>query len=151
MDSIRPVGCAPDKVELVFRRPINCNSIAADGSDFTVTGSTPVSVIGAAGKCVSGVATSIFVKLSAPLQTTGNYRVTLKTGTDGNTIIDDCGQQTLPGAFENFSTGDTVNADFTYQLFLGCKADSVKFAHDGDNNINRWKWNFDGDGKSNDQ
>ncbi|SEO07036.1 gliding motility-associated C-terminal domain-containing protein [Niastella yeongjuensis] len=151
LDSIRPVGCAPNKVELVFRRPINCNSIAADGSDFTISGSTPVKVTGAAGKCVGGVATSIFVQLSAPIQSAGNYRITLKTGTDGNTIIDDCGQQTLPGAYETFSTADTVNADFTYKLYLACKIDSVKFSHDGDNDVNRWKWNFDGDGKSNDQ
>jgi gliding motility-associated-like protein len=151
MDSIKPVGCAPDKVELVFRRPINCNSIAPDGSDFMVTGATPVTVTGASGKCVNGVTTSIFVKLSAPIQSAGNYLITLKTGTDGNTIIDDCGQQTPPGASKDFSTVDTVNADFTYQLYLGCKADSVKFFHDGANNVNKWNWNFNNQGKSTEQ
>ena len=87
MDSIKPVACAPNKLELVFRRPINCNSISPDGSDFTVTGSTPVTVTGASGNCVNGVTTSIFIQLSAPIQTAGNYQVHLKPGIDGNTII----------------------------------------------------------------
>jgi gliding motility-associated-like protein len=148
MDSIKPVGCAPNKLELVFRRPINCNSIAADGSDFMVTGTTPVTVTGATGKCVNGVTTSIFVQLSVPIQTAGNYQIILKQGTDGNTIIDECGQQTPAGASKAFSTADTVNADFTYRLFLGCKADTVKFFHNGANSVNQWNWNFNNEGSS---
>lgn len=148
MDNIKPVGCAPSTLELVFRRPINCNSIAANGSDFRVAGSTPVTVTGANGKCVNGVTTSIFVQLSAPIQTAGNYQVILQQGNDGNTIIDECGQQTPAGATVPFSTVDTVNADFTYQLFYGCKADTLNFFHNANNNVNQWQWNFDGIGSS---
>ncbi|HEX6430944.1 MAG TPA: gliding motility-associated C-terminal domain-containing protein [Niastella sp.] len=148
MDNIKPVGCAPDKLELVFRRPINCNSIAANGSDFTVTGSTPITITGATGKCVSGVTTSIFVQLSAPIQSAGNYQIQLKQGTDGNTIIDECGQQTPAGATLPFSTVDTVNADFTHQLFYGCKEDTLVFAHDGAHGVNQWNWAFDKAGSS---
>lgn len=148
MDSIKPVACAPDKLELVFRRPINCNSIAANGSDFRVTGTTPVTVTGASGKCVNGVTTSIFVQLSAPIQTAGNYQIFLQTGSDGNTIIDECGQQTPAGASLPFATADTVNADFTYQLLYGCRADTLNFFHNGANNVNQWKWNFNGIGSS---
>jgi len=148
LDSIKPVGCAPDKLELVFRRPINCNSIDANGSDFSITGTTPVTITGASGYCVNGVTTSIFIQLSAPIQSAGNYQITLQQGTDGNTIIDECGQQTPAGASRAFSTADTVNADFTYQLKLGCKADTVHFFHNGANNINQWNWNFNNEGSS---
>ena len=148
MDSIKPVGCAPDKLELVFRRPINCNSIAANGSDFTVTGSTPVTITGATGNCVNGVTTSIFVQLSAPIQTAGNYQIQMKPGTDGNTVIDECGQQTPAGPTLRFSTADTVNADFTYELKYGCKADTLNFLHNGANGVNQWNWNFDNAGSS---
>lgn len=151
MNDIRPVGCAPDKLELVFRRPINCSSIAANGSDFRVTGSTPVTVTGASGKCVNGVTTSIFVQLSAPIQTAGNYQIILQQGNDGNTIIDECGQHTPAGQTVPFTTADTVNADFTYQLFYGCKADTVDFRHPANNNVNQWTWNFDGIGSSTQQ
>jgi gliding motility-associated-like protein len=148
MDNLKPVGCAPDKLELVFRRPINCNSIAANGSDFRVTGSSPVTVTGASGVCINGVTTSIFVQLSAPIQTAGNFQITLQAGSDGNTIIDECGQHTPAGATLPFTTVDTVNADFTYELKYGCKADTLNFEHDGNNNVNQWNWNFDGIGSS---
>lgn len=148
MDSIKPVGCAPDKLELVFKKPMACNSIAANGSDFTVTGTTPVTITGASGNCVNGVTTSIIVQLSAPIQTAGNYQIQLKTGSDGNTIIDECGQQTPAGAVLPFSTKDTVNADFTYQLLYGCKSDTIHFSHDGANSVNQWSWNFDKVGSS---
>ncbi|MBO9203469.1 MULTISPECIES: T9SS type B sorting domain-containing protein [Niastella] len=152
MGSINSVACAPDKVELVFRRPIKCNSIAVDGSDFTLVGSTPVTITGATGgKCVNGVSTSVFVNLSAPITSAGNYRITLKTGTDGNTVIDDCDQETPPGGYDDFSTADTVNADFTYQTHLGCVTDVVNFFHDGANSVNKWNWNFNNQGKSTEQ
>jgi hypothetical protein len=38
MDSISKIGCAPKFLELVFKDPMLCNSIAADGSDFIITG-----------------------------------------------------------------------------------------------------------------
>lgn len=38
MDSIVPVKCALQTLELVFRKRMMCNTIAADGSDFTITG-----------------------------------------------------------------------------------------------------------------
>lgn len=148
LDNMKPVGCAPDKLELVFRRPINCNSIATNGSDFTVTGSTPVTITGASGTCVNGVTTSIILQLSAPIQTAGNYQIQLKAGADGNTIIDECGQQTPAGSTLPFSTVDTVNADFTYQLLLGCKADTVQLFHNGANGVNQWNWNFNNQGSS---
>ena len=44
MDSITPVLCAPDELQLVFRKNIRCSSIAADGTDFFVTGTNPISV-----------------------------------------------------------------------------------------------------------
>ncbi|WP_240348376.1 gliding motility-associated C-terminal domain-containing protein [Longitalea arenae] len=148
MNDMKPVACAPDKLELVFRRPINCSSIAANGSDFTVTGSTPVTVTGASGHCVNGVTTSIFVQLSAPIQTAGNYQVHLRRGDDGNTIIDECGQQTPAGAAVPFATVDTVNADFTHELLYGCKEDTVNFRHHANNGVNQWNWNFNNEGSS---
>jgi gliding motility-associated-like protein len=148
LDSIKPLGCAPDKLELVFKKPMDCNSIAADGSDFTITGSTPVTITGATGQCSKGVTTSIFIQLSAPIQTAGNYQIKLKSGSDGNTVIDECGQQTPAGAALPFSTKDTVNAGFTYQLLYGCKNDTVLCFHNGANGVNQWKWNFDNEANS---
>lgn len=147
MDSISNLGCKPAELQLVFRKNIRCSSIAADGSDFMVTlvsGSTPVTVVGASGSCnTDGLSAIIKVTLSAPIQTKGIYQVRLVTGSDGNTIIDECGQETPAGATLNFTTKDTVNADFGYSIKYGCDRDTVNYVHDGRNEVNYWKWNFD--------
>ena len=150
MDSIDKVFCAPDELQLNFSkqlRLIRCNSIAADGSDFRInmiSGTTPVTVIGAVGTCAAdGLTPVIKIKLSAPIQTKGVYQVQLQKGSDGNTIINECGQETPIPATLNFSTKDTVSADFTYNVLLGCKTDIINYTHDGRNEVNFWKWNFD--------
>jgi len=143
MDSLTPVGCAPSTLQLVFKKNILCNSIAPDGSDFVVTGTSPVSVIGAGGSCTNGETKTISVTLSQPIVTAGNYTIQLKKGNDGNTILDECGRETPAGSSLNFSTADTVSADFTYQVFETCSIDSIQFIHNGANGVNQWLWSFD--------
>jgi gliding motility-associated-like protein len=151
MDSIKPLGCKPDEIQLVFRKNIKCSSIAADGSDFKITilsGSEPVTVVSASGNCnADGLTPIIKVKLatalSAPIRTKGTYQITLQTGSDGNTIIDECGQETPAGATLFFNTKDTVNADFSYIVKYGCDRDTINYFHNGNNEVNLWKWNFD--------
>ncbi|HQY12002.1 MAG TPA: gliding motility-associated C-terminal domain-containing protein [Ferruginibacter sp.] len=147
MDSLTKPGCSPDEIQLVFRKNIKCSTIAANGSDFVVTllsGTTPVTVTGASGNCsADGLTSLIKVKLSAPIQTKGTYEIRLVTGSDGNTIGDECNQFTPAGSVLNFNTKDTVNADFTYNIQIGCQRDTINYFHDGRNEVNVWKWNFD--------
>ena len=147
MDSLSKVFCAPNELQLVFRKNIRCSSIATDGSDFEVnmiSGTVPISVSSASGICsTDGLTAIIKVKLAAPIQTKGVYQIQLVSGNDGNTIIDECGQATPAGATINFTTKDTVNADFTYSILLGCKRDTINYFHNGSNEVNVWKWNFD--------
>lgn len=150
MDSITPVQCAPGILQLVFRKHIRCSSVAANGSDFVFNGEAGVSVAGAFGdSCSGGISSIIKVKLNKPVQISGSMTLSLKTGTDGNTILDECAQETPAGSFVNFITADTVSADFNYSLHLGCVFDTLFYAHDGRNNINEWNWAFDSNGISN--
>ena len=143
MDSISKIGCAPDELILVFKKGIQCSSIATDGTDFIVTGTTAVTVSGAQGVCNNGLAKIIKVKLSAPILTKGTYNITLVTGSDGNTLIDECDKETPAGSTLVFNTKDTVNADFGYSILFGCQRDTIAYFHDGRNEVNSWKWNFD--------
>jgi gliding motility-associated-like protein len=144
IDSISPLSCASDTLQLVFARNIQCSSVAPDGSDFVVNGPYPVTVKTAGGSnCNNGVSNIIDVILSSPIVHAGNYVITLQKGSDGNTIIDECQQQTPAGEFLNFAGYDTVSAAFTYNVFLGCKEDSIQFNHDGKNEVNQWTWVFD--------
>ncbi|MDP4260882.1 MAG: gliding motility-associated C-terminal domain-containing protein [Bacteroidota bacterium] len=140
-DSIGKVGCAPDSIIVYFPKRVACNSIAADGSDFSVTGPAPVTVIGASGNCINGLSETIIVKFSAPIYNKGNYIVTLKTATDGSPVIDEC-NVALPIQTLGFRAEDTVSARFTYTAQLDCRLNTVLFSHDGAHNVNSWNWTF---------
>jgi gliding motility-associated-like protein len=145
LDSITPVKCVPDSLQLVFKKPIRCSSIAADGSDFVITGPQALTITGAFGKCNADNLTNIiFLKLSAPISKSGTYIVRLKTGADGNTIIDECGQSTPINSATTVTGYDTVNADFNYQVEFGCVENIIRCTHNGLNNVNKWNWTLDG-------
>jgi len=149
MDSMVPVKCAPQSLQLIFRKNILCNSVASDGSDFIVNGPSPVSVVSTTTNCVNTVTKSIILNLSSPIVNGGTYRIILKTGNDGNTIVDECSEQTTVGSALSFNVKDTVSADFSYQIAAGCKQDTVLFMHDGKHQVNRWLWQLDYNGTSN--
>ncbi|MCU7551035.1 gliding motility-associated C-terminal domain-containing protein [Chitinophagaceae bacterium LB-8] len=145
MDSLQPVQCAPQTLRLFFRKPMLCSSVAADGSDFVLTGPYPVRIAGASGSC-SGTATTskeIIIRLQQPLSGGGNFTLALKKGGDGNTVLDECGKETPEGSSIAFSVKDTVTATFSYVKKYGCSVDTVLFRHAGTNGVNSWKWSLD--------
>jgi gliding motility-associated-like protein len=148
LDSLAPLNCAPQSLQLVLKKNILCNSVAANGSDFTVTGPANVSITNAQVNCANSETKTITINLSAPVVKGGKYQITLKNGSDGNTIIDECGEETPAGSAISFDIKDTVSADFSYSVRLGCKSDAVSFQHDGKNGVNQWLWQFDNNGKS---
>ncbi|HEY1114948.1 MAG TPA: gliding motility-associated C-terminal domain-containing protein, partial [Chitinophagaceae bacterium] len=145
MDSLAAVSCAPQFLRLVFKKPMECASIAPDGSDFTLSGPSPVTVAAARGTCggTPALGKEIIVSLSAPLQKGGTYTLTLKRGTDGNTVVNECGEETPAGSALSFSIKDTVSADFTYTKRYGCTTDTVNYFHAGANEVSSWKWGLD--------
>lgn len=140
-DSIGRIGCSPDSIRLYFPKKIICSTIAADGSDFSVSGPIPVTVTGAFGNCVNGKTDYIVIKFSSPVYTKGIYQLSLKAGTDGGTVTDECGQQTFPQTIP-FTTADTVSANFTWTSSLGCRLNTFTFSHDGAHDVNKWNWIF---------
>lgn len=150
-DSIAPVSCAPNSVRFVFKKLIRCSSIDASGSDFSITGTYPVTITGARGNCnADGLTGDIIVTFAQPLQQAGNFTIALRPGFDGNTIVDECSQTTPPSQL-SFSVLDTVNASFTYTIDYGCQTDTVLYTHPGGNGINSWQWNFAASGSGNKQ
>jgi hypothetical protein len=134
MDSISKIGCAPKYLELVFKDPMFCNSIAADGSDFIITGPYPISISGASGICNSnGFAQIVRVNLSTSIQKAGTFQIILKNGTDGNTIINECGVPTIVGSMLQFNSIDTVSAYFNTNIKYGCLSDTIYYLHDDKN------------------
>jgi gliding motility-associated-like protein len=143
MDSISPVICIQDTLHLVFNKPMSCASIASDGSDFNITGPSNVQIKSAIGICNNGVSSTIHLVLQKPIKTNGIYSLKLGIGTDGNSLIDECGQITAPGASLSFSIQNVVTADFNATIKAGCKKDTIILSHDGNNAANSWRWQLD--------
>jgi gliding motility-associated-like protein len=151
MDSITPPKCITDTLQLVFSKPMNCGSIAADGTDFVVTGPAPVTVKAAKGICVDGVSTYIQIFLSSPIRVNGNFLITLRNGSDGNPLIDECGEVTPAGSTISFTTRNITTADFGTTINAGCKYDTLLLAHNAYGNPNRWQWMIDAQSAGNSQ
>ncbi len=144
MDSLVPMACSPSSLKLIFANPIRCSSIAANGSDFIITGPSAITVASAAGTCdANGLTTSIDIQLASPVVAGGTYQLQLVTGSDGNTLLSDCNRLT-PASSLNFIAVDTVSAEFQYQVQYDCNNDVITFSHDGQHNVNQWTWTVNG-------
>jgi gliding motility-associated-like protein len=142
MDSLAPFSCGPGYLQLIFPDLISCNSIAADGSDFIISGTSNAGIIKAEGVCSDGFTRLIHVTLDSPLAKAGNYQITLVRGSDGNSLINQCGTETPPGATLSFHTLDTVSALFNFDIEYGCTKDTIML-HYLPAGANDWQWSMD--------
>ena len=143
LDSIAPFTCITDSLLLVFSKPITCSSVAADGSDFAITGPATVGIKSATGFCTNGYATTIKVKFTAPARVNGTYTIRTKNGTDGNTLIDECGFVTPVGSSATFQVKNVTTSDFQGTIAPGCKYDTLYLSHNGYGGTTQWQWSID--------
>ena len=143
IDTVVPSGCKPSKLKIKTSKNIICNSVAANGSDFFITGPGNAIITAATVNCSNTMSDSIELVLQQPLTVAGNYKLTIKNGSDGNTFIDACNGLTPANTSFNFNIKDTVNANFRVSILEGCVADTINFIHPGGNEINRWFWTID--------
>lgn len=142
MDSLAPLLCAPGQLRLIFSKPIQCSSIAPNGSDFTISGAYPVTITRAEGICSNGLTREIIIQLNKPLEAAGIFSVILRRGVDGNTLRDECNEETPVGSSLDFVVKDTVNAGFSFTVQYGCEVDLVDYVHPGGNGIDSWQWDL---------
>lgn len=148
---VEPPACKATKLFLYFEKKINCATIAADGSNFAITGPTGVNVISAAGElCQDGLSQGIVLTVSSPFYTKGTYTITPQLAPGGGAVKDECGQIIQPNAI-TFNTADTVNADFNYINQMGCRFDTLTFSHNGAHDVTMWRWFIDNSEKSTSQ
>ncbi|MBW8683121.1 T9SS type B sorting domain-containing protein [Chitinophaga rhizophila] len=139
-----PVGCAPERLKIPLSGAVRCESIAANGSDFRISGTPQAVIRSAAGICNgSNLTDTVVLELTQPLYREGNYTITLTTGSDGNAILGECGQPVATGQTVTFSTVDTVSANFALGLNRNCKVSVLDLTHDGIHDVNFWRWTFD--------
>lgn len=74
---------------LAFSEPVRCSSIAANGSDFTLSGGGVItSATGTS--CAGGAVLTNSVTINYTVPSSGTFTLGVQTGTDGNTILDKC-------------------------------------------------------------
>ena len=145
MDSITtPLSCAPQQLQLVFKNPLQCSSVLADGSQFSISGPSAVSISSATTNCdTNGLATEVYVNLSASITTDGIYKIHLAKGTNFTNIINECSVPTPPNSL-SFSAINAVSANFSFNTLVGCKQDTVIAKYigiaNGSNNVTSWQW-----------
>ncbi|MGX5820381.1 T9SS type B sorting domain-containing protein [Chitinophaga lutea] len=143
-DRIRPAGCMPNTIKVLLSSPIRCSSVAADGSDFVLSGTGPaVRITGVNTFCVGQLTDSLELQLNGTVYEDGNFQIDLVRGSDGNTLISECGVETPLGYRQPFVTRDTVNAAFSWRVSLDCVFDTIFLQHDGAHGVNSWKWTSD--------
>ncbi|MEJ8818805.1 T9SS type B sorting domain-containing protein [Lacibacter sp. H407] len=140
--SAEPESCRPKKINIRLSKEVSCSSVSVNGSDFTITGPSSVTVIKATTICTTNYTNAIELELQQPLVTGGLYTISINNGSDGNTLINACNDVTPATTSFSFELKDTVNASYTYAIAAGCTEDSVSFSHPGGNGINNWYWDF---------
>lgn len=148
MDSLINNKCSSDSLLLIFPDLIKCSSVAGNGSDFFITGTYPVTISSAIPvNCVNGLTKSIVVHFNSTLIQTGNFKIVLKTGTDGNTILSECDTPTVAGSFIPFIILPKPIANFNFSPSVCLPNAVVSFSDlstisDGTENTFRYLWNF---------
>lgn len=96
-------SCDGTRVNILLNKKMTCASLAKDGSDFTISPST-ITITGALSKsCSVGFDMDTVILMLSGTLTPGDYTITTKTGTDGNTLIDNCGTQVPAGITLTFN------------------------------------------------
>ena len=88
------IPCGDSTFIITINRPINCNSISTDGSDFRMSlpNGDPLPVIGAQGvNCQNGQTTQIAITTLFPMTQDGVYTLWSKLGNDQNSLLSECG------------------------------------------------------------
>ncbi len=142
LDSLTSVGCLPLQLQLIFKQYVTCSSIAPDGSDFSITGPSAVNIESASSEC-DGVVNYILLKLKSPILLPGTYQVKLNVGSDGNTVINECGLASPAGQVLDFTAKASVSSAFNYQVVKGCKYDTVQFFQTDATGVTSRNWTFD--------
>ena len=83
-------ACDGTKMGIKLNKKMKCKTLAADGSDFSINTAVTSIVAAVGNNCTTGFdMDSIIITLNNPIPP-GNYILTAKNGSDGNTLLDNC-------------------------------------------------------------
>jgi gliding motility-associated-like protein len=144
-DSVQYAKCTPNTIRAFYSSPIRCASVAANGSDFSLTGPSAVTVISATPDvscATNGFTNWVDVQLSQPIILQGIYSLRNQVGTDGNGVLDTCFSPQNVNETINLDILGKLNPAFSSTVQWDCVTDTIVLTHPGGNGINSWEWTF---------
>lgn len=115
-------SCDGRTLTLRTTKPVRCNTIAADGSDFSIAGYTINAAVPVS--CNAGFTDAVNLILSSPINN-GNYQLTMQTGHDGNTVLDLCGREITAGSQLAFTVAAQLPTLMDSVQVKGCSPSSL--------------------------
>lgn len=157
MNSLSINQCVADSLILDFPGFIKCSSVAADGSDFRIEGTYPVTVNNATPvNCINGLTRRIVVRFGTTMIQPGSFQIILQTGTDGNTLLSECDTPSVAGSALPLEIKPKPVANFGFPSSVCLPNAVIDFSNlssisDGSENSFQYLWNFDdlGSGSNN--
>jgi gliding motility-associated-like protein len=136
-------SCNGNSITVTFSKNILCSSVAANGSDFALPATTLATITSASpGQCNNGVTNTVVLTLSNTLSP-GGYRVQVQQINDGNTLLDECHNQSPQGSYAVFSVAQRISATFTLGIQTGCTgADTLTATSTATAGVTSWRWTF---------
>lgn len=117
--------CHPDKVVLNFDKAVLCGSLAADGSDFSITPGTHT-ILSMQSNCGALTYTKqVVLTLQSPLPA-GNFNANIIGGSDGTTISDTCYAFVTGASSKSFVTTQAPAPVFDSAQFDPCEPSTIK-------------------------
>jgi gliding motility-associated-like protein len=131
--------CSDDSVIVRLTKPVQCSTIAPDGSNFNIPGVTVVSAGGL--NCINGngYASEIVIRFAGHAPP-GNYTVNVQYGSNGLTLLDVCNKPIpLPSSLP-FTVPSPVVDDFLMPLdTTKCNYSTIPLKADRD--FDKYQWN----------
>ncbi len=143
MDSIRPLPCTPQLVDIKFTNDLQCSSLNPNGSNFTITGPSIIQIDSAKINCNNSFGNEIKLYLDSAIKVPGNYLVKIQKASDGSQLLSACDIPSTLGKTKAFQTLPIVDARFDTLIHYGCKVASITYSHNGLNDVNSWLWTID--------
>ena len=143
-DSMQYNKCGPSTIKVFYSKPIRCTSVNPNGSEFSITGPSAVSIASVTtdATCSNGYTKWILLQLTQPISSFGNYVLHNNAGTDGNSVQDTCFALQNTTETIGFNVLGRPSSVFTDLVAFGCVSDTIRLSHPGGNGINSWNWTF---------
>ena len=118
--------CDGQRIILKLNKQVKCTSLAANGSDFSVSPAVAKVVSAKSLNCSNGFdMDSMIIYLDQSL-VPGNYSIVMKNGNDSNTLVDNCGNTVNIGDSLSFTVNPLQPTPFDSIIPVACSPNIVQ-------------------------